>query len=147
MPNWIPAKHKGKTVSCIMNIPLNFRLDSKPVEAASVLISAGKTTLMDPAFPGDPFKFLRENIKYPATAKAAKAEGMVIVKFVVKEDGSLTGIEQANPDKPLHPDLVIEAIRVVSAMPNWKPGMKEGKVVQMEYMLPIKFKLDKKSPE
>jgi len=146
MPKWIPAKHKGKTVRCAMNLPVNFRLDSKPVEAASPN-NVGKTTLMDPAFPGDLYKFLRENIKYPATAKAAKAEGMVIVKFVVKEDGSLTGIEQANPDKPLHPDLVIEAIRVVSAMPNWKPGMKEGKVVPMEYMLPIKFKLDKKSPE
>jgi TonB family protein len=146
MPKWIPAKHKGKTVRCAMNLPVNFRLDSKPVEAVSTN-NAGKTTLMDPAFPGDLYKFLRENIKYPEAARAAKAEGMVIVKFVVKEDGSLTGIEQANPDKPLHPDLVAEAIRVVNAMPKWKPGMKEGKVVQMEYMLPMKFKLDKKSPE
>ena len=146
MPNWIPAKHKGKAVSCFMSFPVNFRLDSKPVEVASPN-NAGKTTLMEPLFSGDLYKFLRENIKYPATAKAAKAEGMVIVKFVVKEDGSLTGIEQANPDKPLHPDLVAEAIRVVRSMPNWKPGMKEGKVVQMEYTLPIKFKLDKKSPE
>ena len=29
----------------------------------------------------------------------------------------------------------------------WTLGMKEGKVVQMEYTLPIKFKLDKKSAE
>jgi TonB family protein len=147
MPNWIPAKHKGKAVSCFMSFPVNFRLDSKPVEAASVPISAGKTTLMDPAFPGDLYKFLRENIKYPEAARTAKAEGMVIVKFVVKEDGSLTDVKQANADKLLHPDLVAEAIRVVNAMPKWKPGMNEGKVVQMEYMLPIKFKLDKKSPE
>lgn len=146
MPNWIPAKHKGKTVSCFMSFPVNFRLDSKPVEAASPN-NAGKTTLMEPLFTGDLYKFLRENIKYPETARTAKAEGMVIVKFVVKEDGSLTDVKQANADKLLHPDLVTEAIRVVRSMPNWKPGMKEGKVVQMEYTLPIKFKLDKKSPE
>jgi len=62
---------------------------------------------------------------------------------VVKEDGSLTEIKQANSDNLLHPDLVKEAIRVVKAMPKWKPGMNEGKVIQMEYTLPIKFKLDK----
>ncbi len=143
MPYWIPAKHKGKAVSCKMNVLLNFKLDSKSVEATSFPIADGKTTLMDPLFPGNLNKFLLANIKYPKAAKAAKVEGIVIVKFVVKEDGSLTEIKQANSDNLLHPDLVKEAIRVVKAMPKWKPGMKEGKVIQMEYTLPIKFKLDK----
>ena len=134
MPKWIPATHKGKTVRCAMNLPVKFTLEK----------AAAKPVVVDPEFPGGQeamFKFLMENIKYPETARAAKAEGMVVVKFVVKEDGSLTEFKHANTDKPLHPDLVAEAIRVVQSMPKWKPGLKDGKVVRVEYGLPIKFKL------
>ncbi|MFI5204754.1 MAG: energy transducer TonB, partial [Flavobacteriales bacterium] len=33
-----------------------------------------------------------------------------------------------------------EAIRVVSLMPNWKPGTKNGKPADVEMTLPIAFK-------
>ena len=140
MPKWIPAKHKGKAVSCIMNFPLNFRLVSKPAEEVSFPDAAGKTTLLQPIFPGDLSKFLSENIKYPETARVAKAEGKVFVAFLVNEDGSLSDFKQVNSNE-VHPDLVAEAIRVAKAMPRWKPGVKDGKIVATQYTLPIKFKL------
>ena len=34
-----------------------------------------------------------------------------------------------------------EAVRVVKAMPNWKPGMKDGVPVKVRYTIPINFKL------
>jgi protein TonB len=37
--------------------------------------------------------------------------------------------------------LDAEAIRVVSQMPDWKPGMQRGKAVSVEYTIPIEFKL------
>jgi TonB family protein len=135
MPNWTPAKHKGKIVRCSVNLPVKFTLAK----------AAPKTADVDPEFPGGMeamFKFLTENMKYPETARAAKAEGMVVVSFIVKEDGSLTDIKNATANKPLHPDLVAEAIRVVQSMPKWKPAMKDGKVVKMEFLVPMKFKLD-----
>jgi len=131
MPKWVPARHKGKIVRCAMTLPVKFSLPAK-------------SAVVDPEFPGGMeamSKFLSENIRYPEIAKTAKAEGMVIVKFVVKEDGSLADVKHANSDKPLHPDLVAEAIRVVQSMPKWKPGIKDGKVVKTEFGLPIKFKL------
>ena len=43
----------------------------------------------------------------------------------------------------VHPSLDTEALRVVSAMPDWKPGKDDnGKPVNVEYNLPISFKLD-----
>lgn len=135
MPKWIPAKHKGKPVRCAMNLPIKFTLAK----------AAPKAVEIDPEFPGGMealFKFLSGNIIYPKTAHAAEAEGMVIVKFMVNEDGSLTEVQQVNKDKPLHPDLVKEAIRVVNTMPKWKPAVKDGKVVKAQFTLPIKFKLD-----
>lgn len=134
MPNWIPAQHKGKPVACALTIPVKFKLASL----------APKPNQVDPEFPGGMatmMKFLSENIRYPETAKAANAEGLVVLRFLVKEDGSLANFEHLNTDKMLHPDLVKEAIRVVSLMPKWKPGLQEGKVVKTEFTLPIKFKL------
>jgi len=141
MPKWIPAQHKGKAVSCVMNFPLNFRLSTKPVEEASSPVDAGKKTLLQPLFPGDLSKFLLENVKYPEAARKANAEGMVFVEFLVKEDGALADFKQVNTNTEVHPDLVAEAIRVVKSMPKWKPAVQDGKVVKLKYTLPINFKL------
>lgn len=134
MPKWTPAYHKGKAVRCSLCLPVKFKLDE--VKA--------KVQVVDPEFPGGVealMKFLTENIHYPEAARKANAEGMVVLKFVVQEDGSLANIQNAAPDKPLHPDLVAEAIRVVQSMPKWKPGLKDGKVVKTEFALPIRFRL------
>ena len=37
--------------------------------------------------------------------------------------------------------LSAEAVRVVKAMPKWKPGRQRGKKVRVQYNLPINFKL------
>jgi hypothetical protein len=34
-----------------------------------------------------------------------------------------------------------EALRVVSKMPNWEPGMRRGEKVRVKYTLPVTFKL------
>ncbi len=133
MPRWIPAQHKGKPVRCSMTLPVKFSLAN----------SGAKSAIVDPVFPGDLFKFLSENIQYPQTARAAKAEGKVFLEFMINEDGSLSEIKQLDPGK-VHPDLVAEAVRVVKMMPKWKPGVQEGKVVRTKYTLPISFKLDAK---
>ena len=39
-----------------------------------------------------------------------------------------------------------EAVRVISAMPKWKQGKKDGKPVRVSYMMPIVFKLTEGQP-
>ncbi|MBN8679113.1 MAG: M56 family metallopeptidase [Chitinophagales bacterium] len=134
MPKWMPAKHKGKTVSCSMQLPVNFSLASL----------SDKSVDVQPEFPGGMeglMKYLGEQIKYPEEAKKANAEGMIVVQFLVKEDGSLDEVKQAEGAQIAHPALLTEAIRVVKAMPKWKPAVKDGKVVKTTFTLPIKFKL------
>jgi TonB family protein len=135
MPNWIPAQHKGKAVRCTMQLPVNFSL-------ASI---ADKSVNAQPEFPGGMeglIKYLGEQVKYPEDAKNAKAEGTAILQFMVNEDGSIDQVKQLEGTSAVHPSLLTEAIRVVKAMPKWKPAMKEGKVVKTTYTLPIKFKLE-----
>ena len=46
--------------------------------------------------------------------------------------------------RSVDPLLDAEAVRVVSASPDWKPGVLDGKKVECELSLYIEFKLEKK---
>lgn len=82
--------------------------------------------------------YLCQNVKYPADAEKQKIEGRVIANFVVETDGSISNVEVF---RPVFPSLDTEAVRVLSAMPKWKPGMQSGKVVRVKYTVPISFNL------
>ena len=94
-----------------------------------------------PEFPGGIkalLDYLCQNVKYPVDAEKQKIEGRVIANFVVETDGSISNVEVF---RPVFPSLDAEAVRVLSAMPKWKPGMQSGKVVRVKYTVPISFNL------
>ncbi|MBK9013405.1 MAG: TonB family protein [Saprospiraceae bacterium] len=64
---------------------------------------------------------------------------MVVVKFVIEKDGSVTNPEIA---KSVGFGCDEEVLRVINMMPNWAPGKKDGKPVAVSFNLPVKFKLD-----
>ena len=95
-----------------------------------------------PEFPGgmdQMAKYLSENIKYPEGAKDKGVSGRVFIGFVIEKDGSVSNAEVM---KGIGGGCDEEALRVVKAMPNWKPGTMKGKPVRVHYTLPIFFKLD-----
>ena len=94
-----------------------------------------------PEYPGGQaalFEYLNKNIKYPADAEKKKVEGKVFVTFVVDSDGKITDVSLL---KKVFPSLDAEAIRVISAMPNWIPGRQKGQAVRVKYTVPIMFRL------
>ncbi len=88
-----------------------------------------------PQYPGGP---------HPAEAEKAGIQGRVILTFVVEKDGS---ISKPTVVKSVDPLLDAEAVRVISAMPNWKPGKQNGKVVRVKYTVPLSFNLDGRGEE
>ena len=62
-------------------------------------------------------------MQYPAKAVEDDAQGRVLVGFIVNRDGSVDDVKVV---KSVHPALDEEAVRVVKAMPKWKPGKKGG---------------------
>lgn len=95
-----------------------------------------------PMFPGgEPalLKYLSSNLNYPEDARYKKNQGLVILKFVVNTDGSLSDIEVLRSVKGGCDE---EAIRVVKTMPKWIPGKEKGEIVNVYYTLPIKFKIE-----
>lgn len=94
-----------------------------------------------PEFPGgtaELMKWLQKNIKYPSISQENGVQGRVIVQFVVNRDGSIVDPVVL---RSVDPYLDKEAIRVVSAMPKWKPGEQRGKTVRVKFTLPIQFRL------
>lgn len=83
-------------------------------------------------------KFLQANVKYPEEATDKGIQGRVLVQFIVKSDGT---ISDAKVVREAHPLLDAEALRVVKSMPKWKPGMQNGKVVNVKYVIPVTFRL------
>ncbi|MFA6150687.1 MAG: TonB family protein [Chitinophagaceae bacterium] len=84
------------------------------------------------------YEYLTEHIVYPPQAFKKKFEGKVTIKFAVDTDGSLIEVHVA---RPVYRDLDKEALRVVSAMPKWKPGTLDDKPIKIYFQVPIKFVL------
>ena len=83
-------------------------------------------------------QFLSINIQYPINAQKNHTQGRVTVQFVVNKDGS---ISEPKIIRGVDPDLDGEAIRVISLMPKWKPGMQKGQPVRVKYTVPVMFRL------
>jgi TonB-dependent SusC/RagA subfamily outer membrane receptor len=121
-----------------------------------------------PQFPGgeaELYGWLARNVKYPSEAIEYGVQGRIFVQFVVEKDGGISDIKiskvsdgraivvvaKAKDDSPeeLNKEneekglkaLQDESIRLVKAMPKWKPGTNKGKPVRCYFHLPINFRL------
>ena len=83
--------------------------------------------------------YIAKQVKYPAEAKKAGAQGRVFIGFIVEPDGSLSDIKVL---RGIGYGCDEEALRVVKSMPKWQPGMHRGKAVRVQYLVPVNFKLD-----
>lgn len=84
-------------------------------------------------------EFLMNNMKYPQAAVKAKQQGKAVVGFVVRKDGTVSDVHITKSAG--YAVLDEEAIRVVKAMPAWKPGKQKGEPVNVKYYVPITFRL------
>jgi TonB family protein len=94
-----------------------------------------------PQYPGgemELLKFVAMNTQYPEAAMLDRAQGRVIIRFIVNTQGN---VERPTVLKGVHPALDKEALRVVGMLKGFTPGSQEGKVVSVYYILPITFAL------
>ncbi len=94
-----------------------------------------------PSYPGGEakmYEYLGKNIKYPQIARESGIQGRVFVNYVVEPDGSVSNVKVL---RGIGGGCDEEAMRVVKAMPKWKPGKQRGKAVRVSYTLPVVFKL------
>ena len=116
-------------------------------QQATIIGETSKPVIPDrvevmPVFPGGDaalMKWLQDNLIYPVDAQERNIQGRVSLRFVVRPDGSVDGVEVV---KGLDPSCDKEAVRAVKKMPKWIPGKQNGTAVAVYYSLPITFKLN-----
>jgi protein TonB len=92
-----------------------------------------------PAYPGGQpalSQFIQDNVQTPAAVREQGKTGIVFTSFTVGEDGRLSDMKV---DKGFTPDCDAEALRLLGAMPAWKPATRKGKPVAVQLTLPIPF--------
>ncbi len=100
-----------------------------------------------PSFLGsrDPKVFLEKWVysymKYPKEAVKNGIQGRVLVDFVIDEKGKIRDVKVLKGVDPL---LDEEAVRIISASPDWKPGLLMGRKVKSRMSLYVEFRLEKK---
>jgi TonB family protein len=91
-------------------------------------------------------KDIQKNMYYPKNARKKGIVGTVFIEFIVNKDGSVSdlGVLQG-----IDPECDEAALKAVSKLSNWKPGMQklsdrrgaESKPVAVRFVLPVKFSL------
>jgi len=88
-------------------------------------------------------KYIYANIQYPQMAIDNGIEGFATISFVVGKDGS---IRNAKILREPGGGCGKEALRVVKKMnkmgKKWTPGKQRGRPVEVQYTLPVRFKLN-----
>lgn len=135
-PKWDRPKNSEINEPFNLIVTVGFKLPDQIVKQLPYVVVQDM-----PVYPGGEaalLTFIADNIIYPEAAKADTIQGRVIVRFIVNTEGNTEGIDIL---KGVHPLLDAEAVRVVKKITGFKPGMQEGKAVNVWYMVPINFAL------
>lgn len=118
--------------------------ESEPVKKVIQTIDPPELFVDEPAeFPGgyaEMMKYFGKNMRYPEIALQAGIEGKANMQFVVEKNGSISNVNVQTGVRNC-PECDKEATRVIKAMPQWKPGKINGRVVRSYYSMPIAFKI------
>ncbi len=92
-----------------------------------------------PKFTGNKGNFLDWldfNMQNPQYRIKNNEEGIAIVSFVIRKNGKTSDIKIQLSSSP---EFSAEAIRLISIMPDWTPGIYKGKTINTSYVLFINF--------
>ena len=87
----------------------------------------------------DFYRWVLMNVQYPAGAREQGLSGSVVASLTIDTDGKVTDVKIVKSDNELFAN---EVRRVLAKAPDWKPFVREGKRVEVKYMLPVNFILD-----
>ena len=130
------ARALSLTVGLLLLISVNYGFAQSGNSSENTVFTVVEK---QPEFPGGMRAFqdhLTANVRYPATADAAKVTGKVFVSLIIRDDGRITDVQVL---KGIGFGCDQEAVRVISSMPSWTPGSQSGRPVNVKYNLVVPF--------
>lgn len=127
MPKWLPAKNGDKVVRCRYTLPVTFRI---PLDALPEFAEGNE------AF----FKYLKKKIKWPFGQAEPLVSKTVQCAFTIEETGQIANVSITRSS--YYKDMDDKVLKVIEAMPKWKPGVRNGKAVRANLVItiPIPFR-------
>lgn len=122
----------------VTKLTASVELQKKPTKESERVFTV---TEVMPKFKGNLYQWLSKNLRYPKDAVSRKEQGRVMVRFIITAKGEVI---QPEIVRSVSPSLDKEALRVVSKMPAWNPGINGNKKVATRYTLPVNFSLGSK---
>lgn len=92
----------------------------------------------------DFYRWVVMNVQYPDEAKEQNLSGTVIASLTIGTEGNVKDVNIVKSDSEL---FTKEVKRVLAKAPAWKPFVKDGKNVEVKYMMPVNFVLDNAKSE
>ena len=80
--------------------------------------------------------YIAKSIVYPEQARTDEVEGKVFVQFIVEPDGSIGDVTLL---RGIGGGCDEEALRVIKAMPQWKPARFKGKPARSRFQTGSKW--------
>ena len=114
--------------------------DTKTSEEKPQGLIFGGGQITNPQYEGGPeamFKFIEDNLVYPESAQTDNVSGRVILQARIDADGN---VKDVSVKQGLTPDCNYAAIKVIEAMPLWRPAMQNGKKINGFVTIPVVFK-------
>ncbi|TYP96075.1 TonB family protein [Tenacibaculum adriaticum] len=164
LPKFKPGKHNGKAVKVKYGIPLSFRIPGKKpsnvkkavkkvaLESTSVINFADVETIPQfkdckgskgdgsDCFNRELVKHVEKYFSYPQEAIINDIEGKVYAYFVIDKNGEVINVQTRGPKGG---EVLEEAAKkLVEKLPDFQPGLHNGKPANVKYAFPINFKLD-----
>jgi TonB family protein len=126
---WTSATQNNRKVAQYFDLPIGGFEEIWTVVEESAMPIGGMNSF---------YKYIGENIKYPAEARRFGVEGKVFVQFIIDKDGS---IKDPKIIKGIGAGCDEEVLRLIKGASRWNPGVQRGKPVKQRYTMPINFSL------
>lgn len=167
MRHWAPGTLNGRDIFFEQKVTVSFHITDalleelnkpkdgnekktdlpNPVSSPDIIDNTNKTAPSDtllnkaPQFPGGVTameEYFKANMKYPKQAIKYGVEGRVVFQLTISPTGEISRILIV---KGIFRDCDEEAFFLIKKMPNWIPGLKDGKPASMTVLVPVPFEL------
>ncbi len=119
-----------------VELPSEVTVIDEPVDEKPLLFAEQMAEF--PGGEGAMQAFINSKAKYPVIAREAGIDGTVYLSFVIDKDGKVGDVKVL---KDPGYGMGESAMNAVKQMPQWKPAKQNGRVVALQYTIPVKFNL------
>lgn len=135
----VTAGYRAAKQNCGENISL--RVNYKGEKKSDITDCIYDVVDEDARFPGGVvalLQYINQSLRYPAKAYEDGIQGRVLCSFIIEKNGHVSDVRVL---RGVEPSLDDEAVRVISEMPLWSPGILQGQIVRSRYIMPIVFRI------